>query len=91
MVMNKNGQMIFIGIMTSIMVFIVLVQFISPIKSQIDTARNIDNLNCTSTTNSVGTKASCIIVDWYLPYFLAAGIAVAIGFITQRKHVQVVQ
>lgn len=85
---GKSGQMIFVGIMTAIMVFIVLVQFISPLKDQITTARDIDNLNCTSTFNSVGTKASCVVIDWYLPYFLAAGIAVSVGFITQRKYVQ---
>ena len=88
--MNKSGQMIFVGIMTAILVFIVLVQFIPVIKSQIDTARSTDGLNCTSSTNSVGIKASCVVVDWYLPYFLAAGIAVSVGFITQRKAVQVI-
>ena len=63
MVMNKRGQQIFIGIMVAVMVFIVLVQFINPIKGQIDTARNTDNLDCTNTANTVGTKGSCVIVD----------------------------
>jgi hypothetical protein len=88
---NKKGQQIFIGIMTAILVFITLVVLISPIKDQVTTARNSDNLNCSSSTITTGTKAGCILVDWYLPYFIAAGIAVSVGFITQRKYIQIQQ
>lgn len=84
---NKKGQQIFIGIMTAVMVWIALVQLITPLKSFITTARS--DLGCGGAGLSTGTAASCIIVDWYLPYFLAAGIAVSIGFITQRKYVPV--
>ena len=86
---QKKGQQIFIGIMTAVLVFIALVQLINPIKDQVTTARS--TMDCTNTDISTGTKGACVIVDWYLPYFLAAGIAVSVGFITQRRYVQVSQ
>ena len=86
---NKKGQQIFLGIMTAVLVFIALVQLITPIKVFIDDART--DMSCGTAGLSTGTAASCIIVDWYLPYFLAAGIAVSVGFITQKKYVQVIQ
>lgn len=86
---NKKSQQIFIGVMTSVMLFIVLVVLIQPIKDEVTDART--TLNCTSPTITTGTKASCILCDWYLPYFIAAGIAVSVGFITQKKFVTVNQ
>ena len=86
---QKGGQMIFIGIMTAILVFVALVLMIEPLKYFIDTART--DLTCGAAGLSTGTNVACIIIDWYLPYFIAAGIAVSIGFITQKKYVQVSQ
>jgi predicted transporter len=86
---NKKGQQIFIGIMTAVLVFIALTQMITPLKVFIDGART--GLGCGGAGLSTGTAAACVIVDWYMPYFLAAGIAVAVGFITQRKYVQIQQ
>jgi len=86
---NKKSQQIFLGIMTSFLVFITLIQLINPLKIFISDART--TMTCGAAGLSTGTAASCIIVDWYLPYFLCAGIAVSIGFITQKKYVQVVQ
>lgn len=82
--MNKKSQFIFVGIMIAIMTFIVLVQFINPLKSQINTARSPDNLDCINSSISVGNKATCVIVDWQLPYFIAIGMGAAGAFMGGR-------
>ena len=76
---GKKGQFIFLGIMIAVMVFIVLVQLITPIKDSIVDARDADHLDCTNSTNSVGTKATCVIVDFSLFYFVGVMLAVAVG------------
>jgi hypothetical protein len=86
---SKSGQQIFIGIMTSVLVFIALVQLLIPLKSVITDART--SMSCGTAGLSTGTASVCILLDWYLPYFLAAGIAVSVGFITQKRFVTVNQ
>ena len=73
---------IFAGAMTMIIVFIMAVQFIDPIKDQIIDARAVDALDCTNSSISTGNKATCIVVDWTLPYFIAMIIAVGAGMLT---------
>lgn len=81
---NKKGfgLGIFAGAMTAIIVFIMAVQFITPIKDQIIDARAVDALDCTNSSISTGNKATCIVVDWTLPYFIALIIATGAGLIT---------
>lgn len=81
---NKNGAGLgaFAGAMTAIVVFIMAVQFIDPIKDQITDARDVTALDCGNTSISTGNKATCIVVDWTLPYFIAMIIAVGAGMIT---------
>ena len=59
---NKKGQMIFIGIMTAVLVFIALVQLIGPLKYFITDART--TMTCGAAGLSAGIAASCIIIDW---------------------------
>lgn len=89
MLKNKRGQQIFVGIMAALLVFIALVQLITPLKTVITQARS--DLSCGTAGLSVGTQATCVLVDWYMPYFLVAGIAVSIAFVTQKKFVTVSQ
>ena len=79
--MNKKGQHIFVGMMISVMVFIVAVQFLDPLKTQIETARDVPNLDCGNSSISTGTKATCIVVDWTLFYYTGISIAVGAGVI----------
>ena len=89
--MNKKGQQIFAGIGIFVMVFIVMVQFIEPIKDQIEIARDVSALDCTNSSITTGVKASCVVIDWTLPYFvwivLAAGIGI-IGSFAARKFIK---
>ena len=88
---RKKGQAIFFGIMVAIMVFVTLVLMIPTIKGFITTARDSDHLNCTSTAISTGSAVSCILTDWYMPYFIAAGIAIAIKMISGKEAVNIIQ
>lgn len=84
--MNKKGQQVFIGVMIFIMLFIVIVQFISPIKTQITTARNTNNLDCSNSSITVGQKSTCVVVDMTLFYFVGMGLAAAGAFLAIRKR-----
>lgn len=81
MVLNKKGEAIFLGIMVAIMVFLSLVVMIEPLKDGITLGRDSDHLDCTNSTISTGVKATCILVDLWLFYFVGAGIAISIGAI----------
>lgn len=85
MVMNKKGQYIFAGIMIAIMVFITAIVLIEPLKDVINTGRDADHLNCGNESNTVGTKATCILVDMWLFYFTGVCIAGGIAFISAKK------
>lgn len=89
--LNKKAQHIFAGIGIFVMVFIVMVQFITPIKDQIIIARDVSALDCTNSSISTGVKATCVVVDWTLPYFvwivLAAGIGI-IGTFAVKKFIK---
>lgn len=86
--MNKRGQAIFVGIMIFIVVFISIIQFINPLKEQVITARNPDNLDCTNSSISVGQEMACVVVDVYLFYFLGTAFAAGSAWIwlgTRKK------
>ncbi len=83
MVMNKKGQYIFAGIMIAIMVFITAIVLIEPLKESITLGRT--NLECSSDNITTGTRATCILVDWWLFYFIGVTIAGGIGFIVAKK------
>jgi len=85
--MNNKGQAIFLGIMIAITIFIVVVIMITPTKEFIITARDTDHLNCTANpaTLSTGVRGTCILIDWWLPYFVGVSLAAAGALITGRK------
>lgn len=83
--MNKKGQAVFIGIMLFIVVIITIIQFISPIKDEITTARSAGNLDCTNTSITVMQKATCVVVDTTLFYFVGVGIAIAAAALSGKK------
>lgn len=73
------------GVMMFFILFVTVINFITPIKDQIRQARNASNLNCDSATLTTGEKATCIQVDWMLFAFVGAGLAMAIGYIAYKK------
>lgn len=79
---NNRGQAVFLGVMISIMLFITVVALIEPLKTLIVIARDPTHLDCTNTSISVGQAGTCILVDWYMFYFVGVTIAAGIGYIT---------
>ena len=78
---SKKAQGILVGIMMFVVAFIVIVQFIGPIKDQITTARNPSSLDCTNTSITTGDKSTCVVVDITLFYFVGMAIGAAAIFL----------
>lgn len=77
--MNRKGQTVMVGIMIAVMAYIMIVQFVSPLKSFITDARAPAGLDCTNSSITDGEKSTCVIVDFSLFYFIGMAIAVAVG------------
>jgi hypothetical protein len=81
----KKGNM-FIGIGMAIITFAAVIACIPILKQQIDIARNETYLNCSSTSLSVGTSATCIGVGWYLFGFVMVGLGAAVTYLVWGKQ-----
>tara|TARA_Y100000310_G_scaffold319707_1_gene375306 strand:+ start:453 stop:716 length:264 start_codon:yes stop_codon:yes gene_type:complete len=81
MAMSKLGQTAMIGLMIGIMIFMVAMIFIAPLSDVVTEARDASQLDCANVSISDGKKATCLIVDLILPYFIAVVIAIAGAFI----------
>lgn len=84
MVMNNKAQVALIGLMVGIMIFMMAMIFIDPISDVITETRNNTQLDCSNSSITDGKKATCLIVDLILPYFIAVVIAVAGAYISAR-------
>jgi hypothetical protein len=86
MVMNRKGQTALIALMVGIMVFMMAMIFIAPISDVISETRNETQLDCSQLNGTIsdGQKATCLIVDLILPYFIAVIIATAGALISAR-------
>tara|TARA_R100000687_G_C6388933_1_gene136362 strand:+ start:50 stop:307 length:258 start_codon:yes stop_codon:yes gene_type:complete len=82
--MNNKGQVALIGLMVGIMIFMMAMIFIDPISDVITETRNNTQLDCSNSSITDGKKATCLIVDLILPYFIAVVIAVAGAYISAR-------
>ena len=83
-----SGRRSFTGVITAIMVFVVVSVLITPLKTLIILARDIDHLYCTNAAITVGNKLACIIVDIWLFYFVISVIAAAATFIFVTKVIK---
>ncbi len=86
--LNKKSQVIFVSIMISIIVLIVLIIIVSPLKQEITKARNgtySGNLSTSNPNISVPNRATLIILDMAIFYFIGTLIAASIAFITGRR------
>ena len=73
--MNTRGQILIFGIMMFMIAFIVVVILTGSIKEFVELARDSSHLDCGNATITTGTRMTCLIVDLYLPYFVAAVLA----------------
>ena len=83
--MNKKAQSIFGGIQIFIMVFLALIALIPTIKDVITIARDSNHLDCGNTAITIGTKGTCLLVDFTMFYFVGMTIAAGMGYITGKK------
>tara|TARA_R110002020_G_scaffold368322_1_gene580168 strand:+ start:160 stop:417 length:258 start_codon:yes stop_codon:yes gene_type:complete len=82
--MNKGAQVALISLMVGVMVFMLAMVFIDPLSDVIEETRNNTQLDCSNSSISDGKKATCLIVDLILPYFIAIIIAIAGALISAR-------
>ncbi len=83
--LNKKGQGVFIGIMIFVMVFIAVIILVDPLKEQISYARGTTSLDCDNTSITTGNKATCVVVDFVLFYFVGAAIAAGAAYLWMKK------
>lgn len=83
--MNKKGQVALFGVMVAVFLFFAAVALIPAIKDNIVIARDATHLDCDNTSISTGQKATCLIVDLYLPYYIGVAIAVGFGIMFARR------
>jgi len=87
MVLNKKGQAIFVKIMICVLFFIVAVILIPPINEGVIDNMNSTALNCSDTSISVETNATCVVMDMFLFYFISVCIAIGIAFVSGKKDI----
>jgi hypothetical protein len=69
------------GTITAIVIFVVTTILIEPLKTLIILARDSSHLNCGAVGNSVAVNMSCILVNLWLFWLIAATLAAAFTFI----------
>lgn len=82
--MNRTGQTMLLGIMLSVFFFMIAFVFIAPLSQIVEDARDSSQLDCSNSSISDGSKATCLITGVMLPYFIGVVLAVAAGLITAR-------
>jgi len=87
MFMQKKAQSVMVGVMVAITVLIATIVLIVPLKEVITTARSVTYLDCTNTSITTMTKATCVVVDMYLFYFVGVAIFGGLTYITAKKIV----
>lgn len=81
---NKKGQAALVGLMIGIMVFMLAMIFIAPLADVITETRAVDQLDCSNGSITDGAKMTCLIVDLFLPYFIAIVIAIGGAYMSAR-------
>ena len=85
---SKKSQQIFVSMMVSVLALIVVLILVSPLKESITNATNGTFsvlLNSSNPNLSPENKATVIVLDMALFYFIGIGIAASIAFVTGRR------
>jgi len=78
--MNNKGQ-VGLAIISAIMIFMVGMVVINILKPEITNARDTDALDCGNETITDGTKLTCLIIDFTIPYYIIIMFSIAGGLI----------
>ena len=82
---SKKAQQIFVSLMVSIIVLILVVITSPVLKDEISKATNTSQLNASNPSISTENKATVIVLDMMLFYFIGTLVAASIAFITGRR------
>lgn len=84
--MKSKAQISGLGVAFMIGLVLLLIGFtaINFIKDSITEVRGISNLNCSGVGISDGTKLTCLLVDFVVPYLIIIIISVSGGVITAK-------
>lgn len=84
MINNRKGQSILLGIVMAMMIFLGGMLFVNHLRSDVTTAEDVTQLDCSNTTISDGAKLTCLGTGATIPYFFVVIIAIAGGLVTAR-------
>ncbi len=87
---SRKGQQIFVSMMVSILALIVLIIIVSPLKTEISKATNgtySTYLNSSNPSLAVEHKATVIILDMSIFYYIGIMIAASLAYITGKKSI----
>jgi len=76
-----SGRNSFVGIVTSIMMFMIVSVLINPLKTLIVLGRDAAHLDCANATIGIGARLSCIFLDVWLFVFVVTCLFVAATYI----------
>ena len=76
--MNKRGSIV-MGLVVSVLIFVMGVLFLPALSSEIDTFRS--TMTCDSATISGGNMLSCIVGDAMMPYFILLIFSIVSGIL----------
>ena len=85
--MNKRGQKTIVFLMVSVFVIILALAFSTPLRDQVGSTMNSSSLDCTNSTISTVTKATCTVVDFGFFYFISIVIAISLAIVTGKRNV----
>lgn len=82
---SKKAQTLGLAIIIAITLFIVGMVVVNIMKDEVTRTRGATQLNCANPAAiSDGTKITCLVVDFVIPYFFILVISIAGGVITSR-------
>lgn len=88
MALNKKGQQIFLSIMMGIIIFILIVILSPVLKSEITSATNSSvYLNASNPNIAVEDRATVIILDMGIFYYIAMMVAASIAYVAGKKSI----
>jgi len=82
--MNNQGQVVFLAFMIGVTILILALGLAGGLREQTDNARNSTNLDCGNSSISTFDKATCVVADANLFYFIVGLIGIAIAIIIAR-------
>ena len=80
---SRKGQIIFVGMMLCILLFISGLMLLKPLLDASEQAQS--DLTCDDSSISIFDKATCVLVDMMPFYLFGISMAVAIGSISIKK------